>query len=70
MIRGPVLRLYQWEEPTLSIGMAQQIDRHVNLDYCRAKQIPVIRRVTGGKAVLHSSELTYSLCGFDDLSTV
>lgn len=59
----PVLRLYLWDRPTLSLGMSQPLERHVNLDFCRLKGIPVVRRITGGKAVLHSSELTYSLSG-------
>lgn len=59
----PVLRLYTWHHPTLTVGMAQPVERHVNLDYCRDHKIPVIRRITGGKAVLHASELTYSISG-------
>ncbi len=61
--RHPVLRFYQWDRPTLSLGMSQPIERHVNLNYCKQASIPVIRRITGGKAVLHSHELTYSLSG-------
>ncbi len=59
----PVLRLYQWSKPTVSLGMAQQLIKHVNLDFCRKNGIPAVRRITGGKAVLHDRELTYCLCG-------
>jgi lipoyl(octanoyl) transferase len=65
---APVLRLYQWTIPTLSLGMAQQVNRHVNVAYCRENGIPVVRRITGGKAVLHDREVTYCLCGPADQS--
>jgi lipoyl(octanoyl) transferase len=61
--RTPILRFFTWTPPTLSLGYAQKIDRHINLSHCRAKGIPVVRRVTGGKAVLHDRELTYSISG-------
>jgi len=57
----PTLRLYRWSAPTLSIGYAQDRDRDVDSDACRARNIDVIRRVTGGRAVLHSAEVTYSV---------
>lgn len=59
----PILRLYQWSSPTVSLGMAQQLHRHVNLEFCQKNDISVVRRITGGKAVLHDKELTYCLCG-------
>jgi lipoate-protein ligase A len=57
----PRLRLYTWERPTLSVGRAQQVERQVDLAACRRLGIPVVRRITGGRAVLHGSDLTYSL---------
>jgi lipoyl(octanoyl) transferase len=57
----PTLRLYRWSEPTLSIGYAQDRDRDVDCAACRARGIEVIRRVTGGRAVLHDAEVTYSV---------
>jgi len=59
----PVLRLYTWDPPTLSLGYAQRLDMHVNMEKCRQRQFGVVRRITGGKAVLHHHELTYSLTG-------
>jgi lipoyl(octanoyl) transferase len=59
----PALRFYRWNKPTVSIGMAQNASRHINTDNCRIRGIPVVRRLTGGKAVLHHNELTYSLTG-------
>jgi lipoate-protein ligase A len=56
----PTLRLYGWNVPSVSIGYFQNI-RDINLDYCREKHIPVVRRISGGRAVLHTaSEITYS----------
>lgn len=53
------LRLYQWNEPTLSLGYFQQYadrDTHVASRGCA-----VVRRQSGGGAILHDRELTYGL---------
>lgn len=57
----PTLRLYRWSVPTLTIGYAQDRERDVNRSLCRARGIEVIRRITGGRAVLHADEVTYSV---------
>jgi lipoate-protein ligase A len=57
----PRVRLYAWERLTLSVGRTQQVERQVDLAACRRLGIPVVRRITGGRAVLHGSDLTYSL---------
>ncbi len=57
----PTLRLYGWERPTLSIGYSQDITKDIDIDDCERKNIPVVRRFTGGRALLHQHELTYSL---------
>ena len=57
----PVLRLYDWECPTLSLGKNEKIDSLLDLQECQNLAIPVIRRMTGGKAVLHGFDLTYSI---------
>ncbi len=54
------LRLYQWEEPTLSLGYFQE---KTGTPLPEALQpLPRVRRLTGGGAILHDQELTYSLC--------
>lgn len=58
---APALRFYQWDRPTVSIGYAQKPTEHLDLDVCRVKGIPWIRRPTGGRAVLHDQELTYAV---------
>ena len=61
------LRFYQWIRPTLSLGFSQKAERFVNLDYCKVHGIDVVRRPTGGKAVLHHRELTYSVISNDSV---
>jgi len=55
----PTLRLYEWDVPSISIGCFQKIS-DIHIDYCIQKHIPIVRRPTGGRAVLHNHELTYS----------
>lgn len=60
----PTLRLYEWSEPTLSIGCFQKADNVIK--YCLNAGIPYVRRITGGRAVLHSDEITYSIICSED----
>jgi len=55
----PTLRLYGWVRPSLSLGCFQK-SAGLNLAFCRTNGIPVVRRPTGGRAILHGEELTYS----------
>ena len=55
------LRLYGWEKPTLSIGYSQNKLRDVDTVQCERRNISIVRRFTGGRALLHQYELTYSL---------
>jgi lipoyl(octanoyl) transferase len=57
----PTLRLYGWAEPTLTIGYTQNSDRDLDRTRCLALGIPVVQRPTGGRALLHGNELTYSM---------
>jgi lipoate-protein ligase A len=59
------VRFYQWEKPTVSLGYSQAVERAVNLDFCRRNRIDVVRRITGGKLVLHWREITYSISSSD-----
>jgi lipoate-protein ligase A len=56
----PVLRLYGWKPPAVSIGYFQSLEQEVNVKKCQDLGIDVVRRITGGGAVLHEQELTYS----------
>lgn len=55
----PTLRLYSWNSPSVTLGCFQKI-REIDTEYCRDASIPVVRRPTGGRAILHNKELTYS----------
>jgi lipoate-protein ligase A len=54
----PVLRLYRWAPPCLSLG-ASQPWAVADAGFCAARGVAVVRRPTGGRAVLHQHELTY-----------
>lgn len=56
----PTLRFYRWRPACLSLGYFQPFDA-VNPDGCRALGVEVVRRPTGGRAILHDRELTYSV---------
>ncbi len=56
----PVLRFYSWKPLAVSLGYFQNIN-DINLRYCKKNKIDIVRRITGGKAVFHDKELTYSL---------
>jgi lipoate-protein ligase A len=58
----PVLRLYLWDPPAVSLGYSQSAHRAVDVGRCEERGIQVVRRITGGRAVLHQDEITYSLC--------
>lgn len=63
-IRGespPTLRFYGWRSPALSIGYFQDYRKEVDDEACRKFGVEVVRRPTGGKAVLHERELTYAV---------
>lgn len=55
----PTVRLYGWKSPALTVGYSQNIGRDVDLARCGALGIPIVRRPTGGRAVLHDAEITY-----------
>ena len=58
---GPMLRFYRWIRPTLSLGVHQrQLEPHWP-ELAAAGVIDSVRRPSGGRAVLHAGELTYSL---------
>lgn len=57
--KKPVLRLYGWSPECVSLGRNQD-DSHINKDYCLKNNIDIVRRLTGGRALLHDNELTYS----------
>jgi len=57
----PVLRVYGWDPPTLSLGRFQKVHEELDLARCREDHVPFVRRMTGGGVIFHDRELTYSL---------
>lgn len=56
----PTIRFYQWSPSAVSLGYFQDLKKEINVDVCQDMGIGIVRRPTGGKAVLHDKELTYS----------
>jgi len=56
----PTIRFYQWSPPAVSLGYFQDLKKEINIKVCQDLGIDMVRRPTGGKAVLHDQELTYS----------
>lgn len=64
----PVLRLYRWAPPALSLGRFQRARDVLDIERCTSDRIPVIRRITGGGIIYHDQELTYSIvCSPDQI---
>lgn len=61
----PTLRLYAWDPPCLSLGQAQPV-ADVDCARLESRGWDVVRRATGGRAILHTDELTYSVTGSVD----
>ena len=53
------LRVYSWSRPTISFGRNEAARRHYDADRIRARRFSVVRRPTGGRAILHDREITY-----------
>ena len=62
-------RLYSWEPPTFSFGVSQKITRAVNLDFLtdNSSSYSYVRRITGGKTVLHHDEITYAVVSSESI---
>jgi lipoyl(octanoyl) transferase len=56
----PTLRFFDWQPPCLSLGYAQPLT-DVDFDRLHERGWDIVRRPTGGKAILHTDELTYSV---------
>lgn len=59
----PTLRLYSWDPPALSLGRSQPCASSCDRDYLARAGIDLVRRPSGGAAVLHEHERTYAVVG-------
>lgn len=57
----PTVRFYTWKPPTISIGYFQSLEEEIDLNNCKEFGVDYVRRITGGGAVFHEEELTYSI---------
>lgn len=57
----PIIRFYEWNPATLSIGYFQKAEKEIDLEAVKRHGFGFVRRPTGGRAVLHDKELTYSV---------
>ncbi|GKV54205.1 octanoyltransferase LipM [Sporosarcina sp. NCCP-2222] len=63
---GPVLRFYEWQPATLSIGYFQRVEKEIDMEAVERHNLGFVRRPTGGRGVLHEHELTYSVIVRED----
>ena len=57
----PTLRLYGWERPAVTLGRFQNVARTLCEGACAERRIPLVRRITGGRGILHGDDLTLGL---------
>ncbi|PIN79858.1 hypothetical protein COV16_02030 [Candidatus Woesearchaeota archaeon CG10_big_fil_rev_8_21_14_0_10_34_8] len=57
----PTVRLYGWNPAAITIGNFQCREDEVDMNACKEAGVPVVRRITGGGAVFHEHEITYSI---------
>lgn len=55
------LRLYGWSRPSITVGYSQDWRLCVDLDRCRKMEVEVVQRPTGGRAMVHQNEISYSV---------
>lgn len=58
-LKEPIFRLYGWKPACVSLGRNQK-DDFLDYEFLKLKNIDVVRRLTGGRALLHDNEITYS----------
>lgn len=66
-LKEPILRFYAWSPACVSLGRNQS-DKFLNKEFLKSKNIDLVKRLTGGRALLHDKELTYSyICPISSL---
>lgn len=63
----PILRIYFWNSPAITIGRNQDASSELNTGYCSENNINIVKRPTGGRACLHHNDLTYAFIAPDDI---
>jgi lipoate-protein ligase A len=57
----PTLRVFRWSQPSISLGRFQSVEREIASAVCEQRDVVLVRRPTGGRAVYHRDEFTYSI---------
>jgi lipoate-protein ligase A len=57
----PTLRVFRWSKPSISLGRFQSVEREIESERCQELGVDLVRRPTGGRAVYHRDEFTYSI---------
>ncbi len=57
----PTLRVFRWSQPAISLGRFQNVEHEIAVDVCQQQGVTLVRRPTGGRAVYHRDEFTYSI---------
>ena len=57
----PTLLVFRWSQPAISLGRFQSIEREIVSTQCLLRGVALVRRPTGGRAVYHRDEITYSI---------
>ena len=57
----PTLRVFRWSQTSISLGRFQNVEREIEQERCRERGVALVRRPTGGRAVYHQDEFTYSI---------
>lgn len=63
---APTLRFYTWQPSAVSLGHFQSLEKDVNVEGCQEYSLDIVRRLTGGKAVIHDEDFTYSVIVRED----
>ncbi len=62
----PVFRLYEWNPPAISLGRFQDDRKVLNLSECRRQNINIVQRISGGGAIFHDCDISYSIVCDDE----
>ena len=62
-----LFRLYSWKTPSFSFGVSQKITKAIDVDFINNNNCSYVRRITGGKTVLHDHEITYAVISSEDI---
>ena len=64
--RSTTVRFYGWKPPAISVGYGQNVRNDIDVERCASNRLDIVRRLTGGRAVLHDEEVTYSVIASED----